>query len=88
MGDFWGIYWFFGAVVAAVVAMGRGKSPWLYFVLALVLSPVLAFVLIFGLPAASPDSKTHRICPACRSHVVRAASKCRHCGSDMPPLEL
>lgn len=88
MGEFLGFFWLAGAVVASVLASSRGRSALLYFALGIFISPLLAIVLVLGLPPEKPSTTTHRVCPACREYVVKSASKCKHCTSEMPVLEI
>lgn len=85
------VVWLVGAVVVGVLATTRNRSGFAWFMLALVLSPVLMGLLVAlvprgdsGQPAYTAD--THRHCPECREVVRRDARKCKHCGSSIAPI--
>ena len=89
------VFWFAGAFVVGIIASSKGRSGLGYFLLSIVLSPVLAGILAIALPslngpqtvvavdAATPD--THVKCPDCRELVIRDARKCKHCGTALIP---
>lgn len=78
-------FWFAFAVVVAVAAGSRGRS-WLgWFLLSLVISPLLTLILVLVLPSikdrATPE--THVRCPDCRELVLIGAKVCKHCGAKL-----
>lgn len=90
------IFWFLAAVVVGVIAGSKGRSGFGWFVLAVLISPLLAgiLVLVLGRPggavavangADQPNADTHVRCPDCRELVLRDARKCKHCGSGLVP---
>ena len=84
---FW-LGFFFGyvplAVIAGVYASGRGRIGGGYFLLALLVSPVIVILLVALLdPRAGANTKS---CPHCAEIVKRAAAVCKHCGRDVPEL--
>lgn len=93
------IGWLVLAVIVAVAASSRGRSALGWFLLACIISPVLALValLVIGRPAVAgqpqllaadpeaPTPETHVRCPDCRELVRRDARKCKHCGAALIP---
>lgn len=89
--------WLLLSVAIGVVAGMRGRSGFGYFLLSLVLSPVVGFILAVGLPDRSakkgvddeaPNPLTHVRCPDCRELVRADARKCKHCGTALVPQDL
>ena len=72
--------WVFFAVLVGFFADSRDRIGPLWAVLALVISPLLAFLLVAVLPA-----KGRRTCPACAELVKAKAVVCKHCGHDFRP---
>ena len=79
--------WVIAALGVGLVASTRGRGSGTWFVIGLLLSPLLAVVLLFAMPnnAAAISTKTHHACPACAEQVLRAAVKCKHCGGALTP---
>lgn len=84
-----GTLWFIFAIVVGFGASGRGRSGFGWFLLALLISPLLAFILLVLLPARStearPSPRTHVKCPDCRELILRDARVCKHCGCKLVP---
>ena len=76
---FWGVVWFGLAVCIGALASRRERSGFGWFVLALVISPVLAGVLLLLMGEGAATKR----CPACRELVRADAIKCKHCGEDL-----
>jgi hypothetical protein len=80
----------FLAVLVGIVARGRGRSGFGWFVLAVIITPLIAFILVsslpiirrVSLPANIPSSFLNqtKICPRCAEAVKQGASVCRFCG--------
>lgn len=88
------IIWLFFAVLVGVFASRRGRSGGGWFILACIISPLLAFLLALALgplQASSANSglpyETHVRCPDCRELVFYDAKVCKHCGAKLIPLE-
>jgi hypothetical protein len=90
----WFFVWVLLAVAVAVFAARRGRSAVLWFVLALLLSPVLGLLFLAvsrdlsARPAGDgelPTAQTHARCPACAEWVLPQAVRCRHCGAELTP---
>lgn len=88
--------WFIaGAVIAAIVnaliASSKGRSPGGWVVLAIPLG-LISTVVLAVLPALDPaeaevQSGALRKCPSCAEFVKREAIKCRFCGEALPELQ-
>lgn len=82
------LIWFVLAVVLGIVAAAAGRSGFGYFLLSLVLSPLIGFLvlvvmLLAGKPAAASapaDDRPRMACPQCAELVLPQAVKCPHCG--------
>jgi len=75
-------FWLIFAVVVGVVASSRGRSGFGWFLLAMVVSPLLAFIVVAFLPSLknAPNSNTHAKCAMCAELILKEAIKCKHCG--------
>lgn len=85
------IVWLLLALVVGVAASGRGRSGFGWFVLAVVLSPLIAGLLVLAMPslkgtAQAPSLATHRKCPECAELVLKEARVCKHCGTKLEAL--
>jgi hypothetical protein len=86
-------FWFLGAVVIGIVANGRGRSGFGYFVIGLLLTPILAAILVLGLPSlklaagvpTAPTPETHDRCEKCSEFILPQATVCRFCGAPHVP---
>jgi rRNA maturation protein Nop10 len=61
------------------------------FLLSMVISPLLSFLLLLMLPsrsksAGAPETQELRKCPECAELILREAKKCKHCGTPVEPL--
>lgn len=84
--------WFFGAIIVGVFAANRGRSGLGWFVLALLISPLLGLLLVAvsknlsgSGTTVTPGAATHRKCPACAEWILPEANVCKHCGKDVEP---
>jgi hypothetical protein len=75
-------FWFIFAIVVGVVASSRGRSGFGWFLLAMVISPLLGIILVALLPSLkdAPNSDTHAKCAMCAEPILKEAIKCKHCG--------
>lgn len=77
-------FWVAFSVVAGVVAASRGRSGSGYFLLSLVLSPLIGLLLAALLPSKAvqtgADDRERFACPQCAEMVLVQAIKCPHCG--------
>jgi hypothetical protein len=76
------IFWLLFAVVVGVVASSRGRSGVGWFLLAVVISPLLAIILVALMPSKrdAPSAETHVRCAMCAEPILKEALKCKHCG--------
>lgn len=84
------LFWFTFAVILGIAAAGRGRSGVGWFLLAMIISPLLALILLVLLPnlkmgTAAPTPDTHIKCPDCAELVLREARVCKHCGCKLVP---
>jgi hypothetical protein len=91
--------WFFLAIVVGVLASGRGRSGFGWFLISLIFSPLIGGLFVLASPkvgtAAAPRDETgrpitgdtHVRCPECRDLVRKDARKCKHCGTALIPSE-
>lgn len=82
----WIVGWVVLAIVVAFVAPIRGRSGFGWFLVALLLSPVIALLLLIVLPDLKGEIAERgrsRQCPFCAERVKREAIVCRHCGRDL-----
>lgn len=82
------LWWFVLAVVMGIVAAAAGRSGFGFFLLSLILSPLLGFLALIvmllagmGKPASSVrDDRARIACPQCAELVLPQAQRCPHCG--------
>lgn len=81
------IGWAFLAAIVGFMASAYNRSGFGYFLLALVLSPLIGLIvlLLAGKKKDGPTPETHVKCPDCRELVLRDARKCKHCGCQLTP---
>lgn len=86
--------WFVGAIVIGVGASSRGRSGFGWFLLSLLISPLLSLILLAVTPnlaekaaaeALRPNFDTHVKCPDCAELVLKEAKVCKHCGCKLVP---
>lgn len=90
------LFWLLFAVVTGIAASARGRNGIGWFLLAVLLSPLIGLLLVLVLPSqrtahldpAAPTADTHTRCPDCRELVRLDARKCKHCGSALEPQAL
>ncbi len=82
--------WFIFAVIVGIGASSRGRNGLGWWLLAMLISPLLAVILLMLLPslkkpadAATPE--THVKCPDCAELVLKEARVCKHCGCRLVP---
>lgn len=83
--------WISAACIPAVMARSRGREPFGWFTIGLVISPLLAAIAVAVLPKLAEISEgaaaTMRRCPSCAELVQPAAIICRHCGRELPVVD-
>lgn len=85
------VIWFVGSLVVGVIATARNRSGFAWFVLGLLLSPLLMGLLVALVPRGDSGhdaltAETHRHCPECREVVRVDARRCKHCRSTIEPI--
>lgn len=83
-------FWLLFAVIIGMMASGRGRSGFGWFILACLISPLVAgvFVLLVTNKAAErgrPHPSTHIKCPDCKELILKDARVCRFCGCKLSP---
>jgi uncharacterized membrane protein YhdT len=88
------VFWLGFSVAIGVWASNRGRSGFGWFLLACLISPLLAGIFLAvtknmaRLPSLTvPSENTHSRCPACAEFVLPEAIKCKHCGIALTPQE-
>lgn len=93
----WFFLWVMFAVVVGVFAANKGRSGVGWFLLSLVISPLLGFLFVAvmanlkvqaataAVQAQIPGPSTHVKCSACAEWVLPEASVCKHCGAARQP---
>jgi hypothetical protein len=88
----WWIFWVVMAIGVGIGGAHYGRNGIAWFLIALLLSPLIGFILLAiagrlgPQPAAdAPTPETHVKCPDCRELVRKDARKCRYCGCGLIP---
>ncbi len=86
------IFWFLFAVATGIYANGRGRSGIGWFVLSMLITPILGLLFCavsknLAAPISQPadGASTHRKCPACCEWVLPMAVVCKHCSQPLTP---
>ncbi len=82
--------WLAFSVAVGMIASNKGRSGFGWFVLAMLISPLIAGIFVLIVPnlkraAGEPTPETHVRCPDCREFVLRDARVCKHCGCKLIP---
>ena len=81
------IFWLGFSVIAAIIAANKGRSGFWFFVLSVVLSPLIGIIAALVVARDDDQLVTHAIadqCPFCSELIKRGAIVCKHCGRDIP----
>jgi hypothetical protein len=84
------IGWFVFSIAVGYFATSKGRDPGRWFVIALIISPLIAGILLLisqdiSEQEALKDGQLKK-CPHCAENVKKEAIKCKHCGADLPLL--
>jgi hypothetical protein len=84
------ILWLVFAVLVGMLAAFRGRSGVAWFLIAVLISPLLGLLFVAVLPSlaiapGTPTPQTHVKCPDCRELVLKEARVCKHCGLRLVP---
>ncbi len=89
------LFWFLVSIAIGVWASNKGRSGFGWFVLAVVISPILAAIFLAvssdlsprpALALDAPTPSTHVTCPDCAEFVRKEANVCKHCGCKLTPI--
>lgn len=86
----YGLAFFVLCIIVGIFASSRNRSGLGWFLISLLLSPILGFILVAVLGPVAKETpvvkgpKT-RPCPLCAEQVLFEAIRCKHCQSDIPP---
>jgi hypothetical protein len=89
--SWWLIVWVVGAVGVGVAAKSRNRVGFAWFLLSMLISPLLAGLLLALLgrdnsATAAATAAPQRHCPQCRELVRSDARLCKHCRSKIEPI--
>lgn len=94
------LLWFGLAIVTALIASSKGRNPIGWFLLAVVISGLLALILVALLPSLKPtvvhiapaeprlNPEDAKSCPRCAETVKKAAKVCRYCNYEFTIEEI
>ena len=84
------VFWIGLAALVGFYASSRGRSGIGWFLLALLISPLIAFVIVAVVPPNSErvearelSEGTRKKCPYCAELVRVEAQVCKHCGREL-----
>ncbi|AEC22240.1 hypothetical protein PT7_P004 (plasmid) [Pusillimonas sp. T7-7] len=89
------LFWFLFAIAVGIWANNRGRNGFAWFLLAAIISPILAAVFLAASSnlkeaearsAERPSPATHVVCPDCAEFVRKEARVCKHCGCRLTPV--
>lgn len=91
----WLIIWIALCIAVGVFANNRGRTGGGWFLLSLIISPLLGFIFVAvtkdlrrerQIKASAIGPATHVKCPSCAEWVLPEAKVCKHCGEPLEPI--
>lgn len=96
------LIWLVFAVLVGVLANSRGRSGFGFFLLSVLLSPLIGLIIVLVIKNLSNvaiaaeqaviqqavSAETHVKCPDCAEFVRKEAKVCKHCGAKLVPQEV
>ena len=86
-------FWFVFSIFVGIIASAKGRSGIGWFVLAIVISPLIAVIVLLlagenkaEMARRAIESGSMRKCDQCAELVQVDAIKCKHCGSTLGPV--
>jgi len=87
------LFWIGFAIAVGVLASNRGRNGLGWFLLACIISPLLAIIFLLVTknqaelppPSYMPSQDTHVRCKECAEFILPQALKCKHCGAQAHP---
>lgn len=85
----WVIGWLIFAIVVGVIASSKRRSGFGWFLLAVLISPLIAVIAVAAMPPVEPPKPEEptKACPRCAETVKMAAAVCRYCGHEFGQQE-
>ena len=88
-------FWLIFSVVVAIGASSRGRNGFAWFLVAALISPLIATILLALMPRLTDADKAPVVeaqpdrvkCPECAELILREAKVCKHCGFRLPPVD-
>jgi hypothetical protein len=82
------IFWLIASIIVGVIASSRGRSGGGWFLLSLLISPLLTIVPVLALPKQMTRRQALqlRACPFCAEVIRREAKVCKHCHHEVAPI--
>lgn len=84
--------WIILSFVIGKFAENKGNNFWTWSILALILSPFIAWLIILVKKETNQEVTTSnnefKNCLYCAETIKRQANKCKHCGADLPVINI
>jgi len=81
--------WIIFSIILSYIAEQRGRDKGEFFLLSLLASPLITFLILIALPIKNPDEEQKVKCPHCHGLVDPNVKCCMHCRRDIewPEIE-